>query len=200
MSIPTGILTNFPCSFTPITNVNLQLPKYFSRLTYAYLSSDTLQHSYFNFKVAYQCVFVCSRFSATINTQHSQEFVVLLFSEYCYHRIDICLCNSVMSWIFLWSLALQKYLDMNFLTLSFIFVLWFYWFSNDHYWCQRQMDMIIMNPFNRYTYTSAYIASSPGKQMKWEFLTFCNLSSNRVTECNLKMCFEVALVRGELAA
>ena len=84
-----AFLSNFPCSFTAITNVNLQLPKYFSRLTYAYLSSDTLHHSYFNFKVAYQYVFVCKMFSATINSRLGQEFVVLLFSEYCYHHIEI---------------------------------------------------------------------------------------------------------------
>ena len=32
-----------------------------------------------------------------------------------------------------------------------------------------------------------------GNQMKWEFLTSCNLSSNRVTKCNLKTCFEVCI-------
>ena len=39
----------------------------------------------------------------------------------------------------------------------------------------------------------AWTRAQLGNQMKWEFLTSCNLSSNRVTECNLKTCFEVCI-------
>ena len=99
MFIPTGIFDQFSMHFYTNHQCKSTAAKIFFKANLCLFVFWYITTFIFQFQ---SCISICICMQSVLSNyqrRHSQESVVLLFSEYCYHHINICLYNSGLSWI-----------------------------------------------------------------------------------------------------